>query len=252
MPGVNLIRTDFPAGGGDFELPRLALGVFLVGQPTHHLAVGSDRREHLPLKRNEGWLLPAGSSGVCEYDEPLEALVIDFDQRLLEEVGLQAGETIAPYAGQLDALVLQLALAAETFMRGTTLYKETMSRALAAQLVQTVRPLVHAPARIEDNRLRRVIDYIHDNLSDDLALEELASLAAMSPFHFSRAFKSATGSSPLQYVIACRIDFAKVLLKTTKLTIAEVAHRCGYEDPGRFSQHFKRRIGARPSTFRDA
>ena len=186
------------------------------------------------------------------FDKTTEALIIDFDQQLLEDVGLPAGQSIAPHAGKLDPLLLQLAFGAEAFLSGPRLYKETMSRALAAQLVQSTTPVTHAPTTIEDHRLRRVIDYIHDNLSQDLSLEDLASLAAMSPFHFSRSFKAATGSSPLQYVIGCRIDFAKVLLKTTKLTVAEVAFRSGYEDAARCSQHFKKRTGMRPGTFRDA
>lgn len=252
MTGINLTRATFPAGGGHFELPRLALGVFLVDQPTHRIAVGSDRRDHHPLKKFDGWMLPAGSDGVCEFDEPLEALIIDFDARLLEEVGLRPGNSIAPYTGQLDPITLQLALGAETFLAGTALYKETMSRALAAQLIQSTAPPTNAPATVEDQRLKRVIDYIHDNLSVDLSLEDLAGLAAMSPFHFSRAFKAATGSSPLQYVIGCRIERAKILLKTTKLTVAEVAFRSGYDDPGRFRQHFKRRVGIQPSIFRAA
>ncbi len=252
MAGVNLTKAEFPAGGGAFELPRLALGVFLVDQPSHCLAVGSDKRRHFPLTKFDGWILPAECNGFCEYDAKLEALIIDFDQPLLEEVGLPAGRSVAPYAGRLDPLILQLALGAETFLAGTKLYKETMSRAFAAQLVQATTPQPQIAAKIEDGRLRQVIDYIHDHLSADLSLKELASLAAMSPFHFSRSFKAATGYSPLQYVIGCRIAFAKVLLKTTKLTVSEIAYRSGYDDAARFSQHFKKRVGASPSTFRGA
>ncbi len=251
MAGVNLIRTTFPAGGGGFELPRVALGVFLIDQPTHHIAVGSDKRTHYPLRKFDGWLLPAGGNGICEFDEPLDALIIDFEPELLEDVGLRSGTSIAPYTGQLDPLTLQLALQAENFNTAPTLYRETMSRALAAQLIHTLTPESPASATIDDQRLNRVIDYIHDRLADDLSLEDLAGIAAMSPFHFSRAFKAATGQSPLQYLIGCRMDRAKVLLKTTKLNVAEIAYRTGYEDAGRFSQHFKKRVGVRPSAYRE-
>ncbi|MEM9358201.1 MAG: AraC family transcriptional regulator [Pseudomonadota bacterium] len=251
MAGVNLIRTAFPAGGGGFELPRLALGVFLIDQPTHHIAIGSDKRAHRPLKKHDGWLLPASSNGLCEFEEPLDALIIDFDPDLLKDVGLHNPTSIAPYAGRLDPLTLQLALQAENFATAPTLYRETMSRALAAQIIHTKTTETPAPGKIDDHRLNRVVDYIHDRLADDLSLKDLADIAAMSPFHFSRAFKAATGHSPLQYLIGCRMDRAKVLLRTTKLTVAEIAYRTGYEDAGRFSQHFKKRVGVRPSAYRE-
>ena len=252
MAGVNLIRTAFPAGGGGFELPRVALGVFLIDQPTHHIAVGSDKRTHRPLQKFDGWLLPAGSNGICEFDEPLDALIIDFEPELLEDVGLPSGTSITPHAGPLDPLTLQLALQAENFATAPTLYRETMSRALAAQLVHTLAPGPPTSGTIDDRRLSRVVDYIHDKLADDISLEGLAAVAAMSPFHFSRAFKAATGHSPLQYLIGCRIDKAKILLKTTKLTVAEIAYRTGYEDASRFSQHFKKRVGIPPGAFRES
>lgn len=250
MSGVNFAKTAFPAGGGAFDLPRVALGVFLSDQPTHRLAVGADRRNHLPLMKNDGWILPAGSVGVCEYDEPLDAIIIDFDQRLLEEVGLAPHDEIVPHAGGLDPLLLQLAVNAETYLSEGRLYQQTLSRALAAHLVQLSRPARDLSVTVDDRRLRRVVEFIHDNLATDLSLDDLAGLAAMSPFHFSRAFKAATGRSPLQYVIERRIEYSKVLLKTTKLTVAEIAFRCGFESQGGFGRHFRKRVGTSPGSFR--
>ncbi len=250
MTDIILEELSLVAGGGGFYLPRLTLGVFLNDQPTHHLAVGSDHRSHLPLTKHQGWVLPAGSEGLCEYDEQLEVLTLAFEDTLLAEVGLEKSDIIAPMTGSFDPLTLQLILGAKYFASGGILYRETMSRALAAQLVQSIHPEQAAVVGIEDRRLKRVMAYVDDHLADDLSLRDLAGIATMSPYHFSRAFKAATGASPLQYVISARINRAQVLLKTTQLTVAQIAFRIGFTDASRFSRHFYNRVGVTPSMFR--
>lgn len=104
--------------------------------------------------------------------------------------------------------------------------------------------------QIDDKRLQRAIAYIHDNLEAELSLDAMASEAAMSRYHFIRAFGRVTGKSPLQYVIGERMELAKVLLRTTRAPIAEVALRVGYEDVSRFGRHFRRSTGLTPGAFR--
>jgi AraC family transcriptional regulator len=104
---------------------------------------------------------------------------------------------------------------------------------------------------IDDVRLRRSVEWIHAHLAEDLSLAGMAEVAAMSPSQFARAFRVATGSSPLRYVIGARQELARVLLRTTRLTVAEVAYRVGYADVSRFGQHFRRATGTTPGAFRD-
>ncbi|MEM9127890.1 MAG: helix-turn-helix transcriptional regulator, partial [Pseudomonadota bacterium] len=92
--------------------------------------------------------------------------------------------------------------------------------------------------------------YIHDNLGADLSLSAMADLAAMSATHFSKAFKKEIGVSPLQYVIAQRLELASVLLRNSHLSVAEIAWRVGYQDVSRFGQHFKRKFQMTPAAFR--
>ena len=250
MSKVVANKSVLPAGGGAFALPTLSVGIFLNDQPSHRFAHGSERSVHKPLQRNQGWILPAGSEGVCEYDEALEFVMVNLDSAITEEFGLGSGFEFAPIVGDIDPLLLNLSLTASTALGGGTLYRETMHRALAAQIVETVSPAPDWHEGIEDARLRRVLDYIHDNLGEDLTLEEMAGLAAMSATHFAKAFKKEVGQSPLQYVIAARLEMASVLLRTSELSVAEVAWRVGYQDTSRFGQHFKRKFGATPAAFR--
>ncbi|MEM8555200.1 MAG: AraC family transcriptional regulator [Pseudomonadota bacterium] len=243
-------HTNLPAGGGPFALDRVTVGVFLTDQPNHRLAVGSDRTIDAPLKRNEGWVLPAGSEGLCLFENNLDLVTVHLDDGLLRECGLQDAEQLPQVIGQLDPILLSMALNAGTFLDGDTLYRDTMVRAMGHHLVRTVTPQRAEAAGLSDTRLKRVVDFIHDHLSDDLSLTAMADLAAMSPTHFAKAFKKATGSAPLQYVISARLDRAKVLLQTTQLTVADVAWRVGYADLSRFGQHFKRQFGITPGKVR--
>lgn len=240
-----------PAGGGAFALDRLTLGVFLNDQPGHRFAAGSDRANARPLTAREGWILPPGAAGLCTFDAALDVIMISVASELLAEVGLDRPENLRPVVGAFDPTVLQLALAAPGFAAGGALYRETMQRALAAQLAHSLTPRAPASPAIDDARLRRAVDFIEDNLHRDLSLTEMAEIAAMSPFHFSRRFKAATGESPLQFVISARIARAKIYLRTTALTVAEICHRVGYNDVSRFGRHFKRAVGATPAQFRN-
>lgn len=250
MTSVVATTASLPAGGGAYALDALTVGVFLTEQASHRFSVGGDRVRHVPLKRHEGWILPAGSEGLCEYDAPLDVAMVSLPEVLLRDAGLKRGMTVAPAAGALDPLLVQMTVQAGGFGAGGTLYAETMARALAAHLVATVRPAAPEVAALDDPRLRRAVEHIRAHLADDLSLEAMAGVAAMSASHFARAFRKATGSSPLQFVIAERLDMALVLLRTTRLSVAEVAYRVGYGDVPRFGQHFKRRFGRTPATAR--
>jgi AraC family transcriptional regulator len=99
-------------------------------------------------------------------------------------------------------------------------------------------------------KLQRVIDFIHDNLHEDLTLAKISATLSMSPFHFAHVFRETTGLAPHRYVIRCRIDRAKTLLCETDHSIAEIAHRVGYSNQSNFSVVFRRLVGQSPRSYR--
>ena len=79
----------------------------------------------------------------------------------------------------------------------------------------------------------------------------MAAVARLSPYHFARQFKAATGLPPHRYVIARRVERAKVFLQGGgDFSMAEVAARAGFSDQSQFSHHFKRLVGVTPGQFR--
>lgn len=136
---------------------------------------------------------------------------------------------------------------------GSRLYVDSLTAALMTHLWRhywTLKPIAQTGiTALPKQKLRQVIDYIHQHLDQDLALSELAAIVQMSPSYFSSLFKQSTGLAPHQYVLQCRIERAKKLLLQGKLTIAEVAHTLGFTHQSHLSRHFKRLVGVTPKVF---
>jgi AraC family transcriptional regulator len=112
-----------------------------------------------------------------------------------------------------------------------------------------VQKFIAAPT-LDNHRLAQVIDYIETHFSAPLLTTELASIAAMSPVHFNRSFKAATGYAPHHYVTLRRVEHSRRMLQTKSLAITEIAYLCGFASPSHFSTTFNKIVGQSPSEFR--
>ena len=105
---------------------------------------------------------------------------------------------------------------------------------------------------LSSERLRRVRDYVEAHLDDDLSLTVLADIACLSPYHFSRSFKEATGVGPQRYVMQRRLERAKALMRRTNQPLALIAQEAGYADQSHHTSIFRREMGMTPGRFRAA
>jgi transcriptional regulator GlxA family with amidase domain len=106
--------------------------------------------------------------------------------------------------------------------------------------------------RVPDDQLaglRRARDHADRNFADPLTLEELASVATLSKYHFLRLFRVAYGQTPAAYLSERRVERAQDLLRTTNLTVTEVCHAVGFSSLGSFSSRFTEITGESPSAF---
>lgn len=173
----------------------------------------------------------------------------DVDPRTVELTGRVGTESPL-----LAALFMGMLAELETPAFSSRLMLDTLLQSFLVQLIRehssiggASRTALHSLA---PRKLRRVLDFIEANLADDLELDDLASVAGSSRFHFSRAFRDATGFPPYRYLVHRRIDAAKTLLVQGNLSIEQVAADCGFKSTAQFSVMFKQIFGTTPSRFR--
>jgi AraC family transcriptional regulator len=138
--------------------------------------------------------------------------------------------------------------------QGGSLLAESFAILLAVHLIRHATGPRWKPASADGvlpkHKLRTVIDHIMENLGGSPTLEQMAAVVHLSPYHFARQFKAATGLAPHQYVISRRVERAQHLLRTNGgLGLAEVAFRSGFANQSHFCFHFKRIVGITPRQF---
>jgi AraC family transcriptional regulator len=208
---------------------------------------------------------PAGSSKEIRWQGSMESLDIYLDPSLVGRVTAEAFEsdptrTVVPLLTGLILPELRFAmLAVDAELRasdgGCPILVESLATILSLHLIRHTMSARRLPASedgvLSGRKLHAVIEYIMENLGGDLTLGQIAAVAHLSPYHFARQFKAATGLSPYQYVISNRVERAQHLLrKDEELGLAEVALRSGFSDQSKFSFHFKRILGVTPRQFR--
>jgi AraC family transcriptional regulator len=170
-----------------------------------------------------------------------------------------SGAELVPRFAILDPLLEQLAIAITNALRDGAaedgLYIDTIAQMMAVHLARShssrSRPVRLLPTKpLAGWKMRRVIEYIEDNLEGDLSLQAMAAEVDISPLYLARAFKSAVGQSPHQYVLARRIERAKELLRNTDLPVVDVALSSGFSSQSHLSHWFIRQVGVSPAVYR--
>jgi AraC family transcriptional regulator len=158
-----------------------------------------------------------------------------------------------------DALISQLVSTIANELEGGFLDQilaDTLNMALAVQMMRLCgdpTAINLAPANgLSRERLKRVYEHIEAHLNDRLTLTDLAGVACLSPYHFSRSFKQAVGVGPQRYVMRRRVERAKRLMHRSNQPLALIAQEAGFTDQSHLTAIFRREIGVTPGQFRAA
>jgi transcriptional regulator GlxA family with amidase domain len=104
----------------------------------------------------------------------------------------------------------------------------------------------------EDPRIAKAEKWVRDNIRRDFAIEELAEAVALAPRTFARRVATTCGISPIQFVQRIRIETARYLLETTRLSVEEIARQVGYAEPSTLRRLIRRDTKHSPGHFRTA
>ncbi|HUI28891.1 MAG TPA: AraC family transcriptional regulator [Candidatus Acidoferrales bacterium] len=123
----------------------------------------------------------------------------------------------------------------------------TLAKLAGEELVKGI------PASLKKYHLQtveRAKEYINENYARDLSLDEIAENSYVSPFHFSRIFKTFTSYSPHRYLVDTRLKNAENLIKNSDRSITDICFSSGFESLEHFSASFKNKYRISPSQFR--
>jgi AraC family transcriptional regulator len=235
----------------------------LVGRPQIDVARCAgivSRRFHLA---GEFDVIPAGfgvsyeSSGSSTYLDVLleRTLVCDAARAMGLDPDLR---TIQPQLGVRDPraehILWAIKAELESDEHGGRAYVDGLGLALAAYLLRDGGPPVPLPPSVglPQRCLRRVTDYIQDNITSDLSLAELAAIAGVSPSHFQLLFKQSLGLPVHRYIIHRRVDRAIALLRIGTLSVSELALEAGFANQSHLARCMRRVAGITPSDVRRA
>jgi AraC family transcriptional regulator len=220
---------------------------------------------HIPPPAGSISVLPASTPVLWRWSGRFDWLAIFLEPGLVARVaaeafGLDPARMAIPPLDGLDHPQLRAAMwAVDNELTaggaGGQLVAESLANVLAVHLIRHVLA-PRGPSRRRDGalpreRLRDVVEFIEEHLGASPSLEQMAAVTRLSPYHFARQFKAATGSPPHQYVIARRVERAKHLLEGGgDFSLAQLAARAGFSDQSVFTHHFRRIVGVTPGQFR--
>ncbi len=167
---------------------------------------------------------------------PFIYLTSHFDKATVEEVKATRpnGYLIKPFAKEDIYVAIEIALM-------------NFAHSKLDEPQSTKPPEEHSTAPF---KIKKVVQYIHENLDRKITLPELAEKAGLNMYYFARTFKKYLNESPYQYMLKARIEKSKTLLVTEDHNLAQIAFSLGFENHSHFSQTFRKIVGISPDAFR--
>jgi AraC family transcriptional regulator len=221
------------------------------------------RGKTLKFHANPGttFILPRGTIDEVRWGGPTHRIAVAIHQSLLtnvlDETAHERDVELTEHWNLTDPHIVAVLAAMTTDLNEGSpagrLYGESLANALAVYLlkryaVRRYTPVVNRGG-LPGYRLRRVLDYIHNNLVDDLSLSELAAVANMSPHYFADLFTKSMGVTPHRYVLLQRIECSKQSLRDPNRSVIEAGLEVGFQNPSHFARVFRKFVGISPSRF---
>ncbi|MDE1163750.1 MAG: AraC family transcriptional regulator [Acidobacteriaceae bacterium] len=260
--GVLMERHDV----GSIEIPEhqhneLCLHLQLAGTPE--MEWWNDGRNRVETTAPGSMILLApGTRDRLRWTDTSSRLVVsvkaDLLERVAEEAGLKSGVDFANRWALRDAGLARLMQqmqreAADGFPLGG-LYVDQLETRLVQALVRGYGSfdgrLRGFEGRLPQEKLRRALEFMTDNLHRDVRLAEVATELQMSESHLSHKFRASTGQTPYQYVLEQKLERAKRLLRMGGMSVKEIAAEVGFSSDVNFVRAFRQKVGVSPASWK--
>lgn len=253
LPGGESIELR----AGDLALVPHGLGHDLLSEPEARRGPRVDLLPQEYLSKHYSILRYGGSGraaqlicGVVSFDDPAARELM----RTLPAVLFVGGDTVSAASSVRDTLRL---------MAGELSHPQPGGEAVATRLadilvVQAIRSWLNTEPTatagwlrgLQDERIGRALEAIHDSPGQEWALDRLARVATMSRSSFSARFTELVGEAPIAYLTRWRMSIAQSRLLEEDITVAKLAAELGYQSEAAFNRAFVRIIGRTPGSIR--
>jgi AraC family transcriptional regulator len=262
--GIKLTHYRFRTGEiPEHNSPEHLIALSLKGPCNGEIRTSSGFQTRARSKGNI-CVVPAGQSYSARLEGESEHLAMFLDPSLVLRAAsesrmrlssrVEVVESCAPNDPVISGVGMALLAELESERLGGRLYAESLANVLAVHLLRHYTTSVQHDQRVvggmSGRKLQLVLSFIDANYDRDLSLAELASVAGMSTFHFSREFKKTTGKTPHQYLMRFRVERAKLLLAQSEMPLIEVGLRSGFSHQSHFTRLFHRLTGTTPQAYR--
>lgn len=263
---IRVEQFQNPAGEGRFHYSdEHAICLSLAPRPVRFVQIKGARMHTSLYGKGDISITPAKIPFFGRWDSDDNYLQIRIASEFIQSVAREALEMNPDRLEflcefrirdrQIESIAMMLLAELQQENLGSRLYIDSLTNILAIHLLRqfshTKDRLTIYEGGLPDRQLRQVVDYIHDNLHQDIKLVDLAQLLGISQFHFSHLFKQSIGTSPYQYLLQQRVERAKQLLKQfEERSIMDIALTCGFNSHSHLSKQFRQLTGMTPKAYR--
>lgn len=267
---LNLFETHVSAERVPLQFGDFVVTSMLSGKKIMHLP-GAPAFDYFP---GETVLVPAGVGMEIDFPEaapaqPTQCIALAIDEAKIRRTlsylddkhplcgdvswQLSMREAHLPNSLEVASLLNKIIILCSGDMVLKDVLVDLVIQELIIHVIQSqhrMQAISGRPAE-KETPLTSLLHYIHEHLTEDITLSDLARQACMSRSGLIRQFHRSYGCTPLSFILNRRIEMARKLLAEGNLQVKHVAYECGFQDVNYFIRLFRKRMGITPGRFQE-
>lgn len=259
-----VIKAARPAGSMNFHTSVDFASIMLSPSPGMEAAFASDKIHQFNAPAGALVINPADIDRTLRWSGVKKNVAVAFGRDAYAalaatELDGNKWDLRPPRFGHVDLRALRIGTAMAKELSSALVnpvYLDALMTVLAVHIIRTysahksAKPMMQT--RLAGHHVKRIREYIHQNLAENLTILSMARIVQSSPSHFIRAFTLTFGMPPHQYLTKVRLEEAEALLTQTSLSIFEIAHRSGFSSQSHLTNTMKKLKNLTPGQVRAA